>query len=77
MVKIYADCSRVSSIYLPEFAAKIKPEWTRCHKLSDPPPSITQYFTAYDPISGLSIRVIRHWDVMKSDFRYRFDAAFS
>ena len=30
-----------------------------------------------DPISGLSIRWIRAYDVMKNDFIYRFDAAFS
>jgi hypothetical protein len=61
-----------------EFAGKIKPEFTRCHKLSrlsqiDP----LWQDIAMDPISGLSIRWIRAYDVMKNDFIYRFDAAFS
>ena|ERR1700688_1114940 len=60
-----------------EFAQMIKPEWTRCCILEQPPSPIRDYFIATDPISGLSIRVILHWDVMKSGFRYRFDAAFS
>lgn len=60
-----------------EFAAKIRPEFTRCHKLHPLPKPFEQHFTARDPISGVSIRCFRHWDVMRSGIAYRFDAAFS
>jgi hypothetical protein len=60
-----------------EFASRIKPEWCRCHKLSPPPEFINLTFTSLDPISGLSIRGIKHFNPMKSRFCYRFDAAFS
>jgi hypothetical protein len=60
-----------------EFAKRIKPEWTRCYILENPPSPINDYFIATDPHSGVSIRIVRHFDVMKGDFRYRFDAAFN
>jgi hypothetical protein len=60
-----------------EFAGKIRPEFTRCHKLAPPPPPLGQHYTARDPIGGVSIRCIRYWDVTHNDICYRFDAAFS
>ena len=80
--QLCADAKHHDLLYvLPEltrdFAGKIKPAFTRCHKIVAPPSLIMQYFTALDPVSGLSIRCIRHFDVMKGEFRYRFDAAFS
>jgi hypothetical protein len=60
-----------------EFAQKIKPEFTCCQKLASPPQYIFQHFTAHDPISGLSIRCYRQFDVREGEFLYRFDAAFS
>ena len=67
--------------YLPEitreFAAKIKPEFTRCYQLGPPFHGEDKYFTARDPLGGLSIRCFKHWDVIHSKLMYRFDAAFS
>ena len=60
-----------------EFASRIRPEYTRCHKLQSLPPPYDQHYTARDPISGVSVRCFRHWDVMGSEIVYRFDAAFS
>jgi hypothetical protein len=60
-----------------EFAQKIRPEFTRCHKLQPLPAQFEQHYTARDPIGGISIRCFRHWDVIHSDIVYRFDAAFS
>lgn len=66
---------------LPEmtrkFAAEIRPEFTRCHKLLPLPESFGYHYTARDPIGGVSIRCLRHWDVMACDIVYKFDAAFS
>ena len=60
-----------------EFAAKIRPEFTRCHQLAPLPAPLDQHYTARDPISGMSVRCFRAWDVMESGIVYRFDAAFS
>ena len=60
-----------------EFAGKIRPEFTRCHKLLPLPPPFGNYYTARDPIGGVSIRCFRHWHVMEGGIVYRFDAAFS
>ncbi len=60
-----------------EFAGRIRPEFTRCYKLLPPPKPFDQHFTARDPISGVSIRCFRHWDVIRNGITYRFDAAFS
>ncbi len=60
-----------------EFAGKIEQRFTRCHKLLTPPAPFDQYYTARDPIGGVSIRCLRHWDVMRGSIVYRFDAAFS
>ena len=60
-----------------EFAVKIRPQFCHCHKLHPPSQAFEHHFTARDPISGLSIRCLRHWDVMSGGIRYRFDAAFS
>ena len=60
-----------------EFAQKIKPEFTRCHKLAPLPAPFEHHYTARDPISGVAIRCYRHWNVMQGDIVYRFDAAFS
>lgn len=67
---------------LPEvtrkFAAEIRQEFLRCHNLLPPPGAFGQsHYTARDPISGVSIRGLRHWHVMLGDVVYRFDAAFS
>jgi hypothetical protein len=58
-----------------EFAGKIKPEWHRCHKLTAV--YDLEAYTARDPISGVSIRCISHFDVIHGEMLYRFDAAFS
>ena len=60
-----------------EFAQKIKPEFTNCHTLAAPPAPIHIHCMVRDPMSGVSIRCFRHFDVMEGEFRYRFDAAFS
>ena len=66
---------------LPEmtrkFAAEIRPEFSRCHKLLPLEPAFGEPYTARDPISGVSIRCFCHWHVMEGDIVYRFDAAFS
>lgn len=59
-----------------EFAGKIKPEFTRCYQLNSPRWSEDRHYFARDPISGLSIRAFKHWDVMESQLMYRFDSAF-
>jgi len=69
-LKVLPDVTR-------EFAARIKPEFTRCHPLAPPPRPFDHYYTARDKIRGLSIRCLRHWDVTQRDFVYRFDAALS
>jgi len=59
-----------------QYAEKIKPEFTRCHKLQatyEHP----RNFTASDPISGVSIRCTLIWNAIHSEMSYRFDAAFS
>ena len=58
-----------------EFAGKIKPEFSRCYELRAPGPLPS--WTARDPISGISIRCVRIWDVTENDMRCRFDAVFS
>ena len=68
VLKVLPDIAR-------EFASRIKPEWTRCYKMPTPPEFIT--FTGHDPFSGLSIRGMRHFDVMVGEMRYRFDARFN
>ena len=60
-----------------EFASKIRSEFTRCHQLLPLPKAYEQHYTMRDPISGVSIRCFRCWDVRRSDIVYRFDAAFS
>jgi hypothetical protein len=70
LLKVLPDVAR-------EFAGAIRPEFTRCHKLSPLPAPFNNHYTARDPISGVSIRCFRHWHVMIGDIVYRFDAAFS
>ena len=66
---------------LPEitrgFACKIRPEFTRCHKMPAPCYSELEVYFARDPISGVSIRCFRNWDVIQSRVAILFDAAFS
>lgn len=71
------DALKVLPEVTGEFAAHILPEYTRCHKLLPLPPAYQQHYTSRDPISGVSIRCFRHWDVTRSEMLYRFDAAFS
>ena len=59
-----------------DFARKIKPEFTRCYGLAKPQ-QVQLYYTARDPISGVSIRCIGYWDVIHSENWLRFDANFS
>lgn len=67
--------------YLPEltreFAGKIKPAFTRCYGLDAPACSEGRYYTARDPIGGVSIRGFKLFDPMRGKLMYRFDAAFS
>ena len=58
-----------------DFAAGIKPQCTHCYRLSTS--QMLPTYTAHDPISGISIRCVRLFDVIHSETTYRFDAAFS
>lgn len=80
MVTAHASGTDILKV-LPEitrdFAAKIKPGLTCCYQLGPPLWSEDKYFTARDPIGGISIRCYKHWDVIHAAPMYRFDAAFS
>ena len=60
-----------------EFASQIEPAWTRCYRLNPTPVSEGKPYIAHDPISGVSIRCFKYWDVSEYGMTFRFEAAFS
>jgi hypothetical protein len=72
-----ADLLHVLPEITRKFAAEIRPEFCRCHKLLPLAAPYEEHYTARDVVNGVSIRCFRSWYVAEGEIVYRFDAAFS